>query len=57
MFCDRTNKMHYIIHGFHHKHPMDGDRLVFPPLYTAAICLFVSTTETRRLSSCINKVY
>ncbi|KAG0618588.1 hypothetical protein M758_4G076000 [Ceratodon purpureus] len=36
-----TNKMHYIIHGFHHKHPMDGDRLVFPPLYTAAICLFL----------------
>jgi len=50
IFCgylryDRMIYMHYIIHGFHHKHPMDGDRLVFPPLYTAAISSAVSTSK------------
>ena len=24
--------LHYIIHGVHHAFPMDGDRLVFPPI-------------------------
>ncbi|KAI5674809.1 hypothetical protein M9H77_15173 [Catharanthus roseus] len=32
------NTIHYLFHGFHHKHPMDGLRLVFPPLGAAAIC-------------------
>ncbi|KAL9147590.1 hypothetical protein ABFS82_13G182500 [Erythranthe guttata] len=29
--------MHYLIHGCHHKHPMDGQRLVFPPAATAVL--------------------
>ncbi|KAM7530384.1 hypothetical protein LguiB_033794 [Lonicera macranthoides] len=31
------NTFHYLIHGCHHKHPMDGLRLVFPPLATAIL--------------------
>ena len=31
------NTFHYLIHGCHHKHPMDGLRLVFPPAGTAII--------------------
>lgn len=31
------NTLHYLLHGCHHKHPMDGYRLVFPP---AAATLF-----------------
>ncbi|XP_021715292.1 dihydroceramide fatty acyl 2-hydroxylase FAH1-like [Chenopodium quinoa] len=34
----RGNTIHYLIHGFHHKHPMDGLRLVFPPAATAILC-------------------
>ncbi|KAJ0980425.1 hypothetical protein J5N97_008680 [Dioscorea zingiberensis] len=33
------NTMHYLIHGCHHKHPMDGLRLVFPPAATAILCI------------------
>ncbi|BBN08764.1 4-hydroxysphinganine ceramide fatty acyl 2-hydroxylase [Marchantia polymorpha subsp. ruderalis] len=29
-----TAKAHYVLHGFHHKHPMDSMRLVFPPAFT-----------------------
>ncbi|KAL2531733.1 Fatty acid 2-hydroxylase 1 [Abeliophyllum distichum] len=29
-----ANTLHYLIHGCHHKHPMDGLRLVFPPAAT-----------------------
>ncbi|KAJ3670041.1 hypothetical protein LUZ60_010365 [Juncus effusus] len=29
-----ANTAHYLIHGCHHKHPMDGLRLVFPPAAT-----------------------
>jgi dihydroceramide fatty acyl 2-hydroxylase len=29
--------MHYLLHGCHHKHPMDGLRLVFPPAATAIL--------------------
>nr|GMD05407.1 dihydroceramide fatty acyl 2-hydroxylase FAH1-like [Ipomoea batatas] len=36
------NTMHYLLHGFHHKHPMDGLRLVFPPAATAILCVLVS---------------
>ncbi|KAK4802458.1 hypothetical protein SAY86_000661 [Trapa natans] len=32
------NTMHYLLHGCHHKHPMDGLRLVFPPAATAILC-------------------
>ncbi|XP_073146843.1 dihydroceramide fatty acyl 2-hydroxylase FAH2-like [Henckelia pumila] len=31
------NTMHYLLHGCHHKHPMDGLRLVFPPAATAIV--------------------
>ncbi|KAG7026416.1 Dihydroceramide fatty acyl 2-hydroxylase FAH1, partial [Cucurbita argyrosperma subsp. argyrosperma] len=31
------NTMHYLIHGCHHKHPMDSLRLVFPPTATAVL--------------------
>ncbi|KAL8033815.1 hypothetical protein ABFS82_13G182400 [Erythranthe guttata] len=33
------NTAHYLLHGCHHKHPMDGLRLVFPPA-AAAILAF-----------------
>ncbi|CAD5320373.1 unnamed protein product [Arabidopsis thaliana] len=32
------NTAHYLIHGCHHKHPMDHLRLVFPPTATAILC-------------------
>lgn len=32
------NTVHYLLHGCHHKHPMDGLRLVFPPTATAILC-------------------
>ncbi|XP_028772926.1 dihydroceramide fatty acyl 2-hydroxylase FAH2 isoform X1 [Neltuma alba] len=31
------NTLHYLVHGCHHKHPMDGLRLVFPPAATAIL--------------------
>ncbi|KAJ7969172.1 fatty acid hydroxylase 2 [Quillaja saponaria] len=33
------NTLHYLLHGCHHKHPMDALRLVFPPAATAIIAL------------------
>lgn len=33
----RGNTIHYLLHGCHHKHPMDGLRLVFPPAGAAII--------------------
>lgn len=35
------NTFHYLIHGCHHKHPMDKLRLVFPPAGTAIILVLV----------------
>lgn len=35
----RGNTLHYLIHGCHHKHPMDGLRLVFPPAATAILAV------------------
>ncbi|KAG2309048.1 hypothetical protein Bca52824_028796 [Brassica carinata] len=32
------NTAHYLLHGCHHKHPMDHLRLVFPPTATAILC-------------------
>ncbi|EER93353.1 hypothetical protein BDA96_01G072100 [Sorghum bicolor] len=32
------NTAHYLLHGCHHKHPMDSLRLVFPPTATAILC-------------------
>ncbi|PIA37819.1 hypothetical protein AQUCO_03000389v1 [Aquilegia coerulea] len=37
------NTAHYLLHGCHHKHPMDGLRLVFPPAATAILCFPVSS--------------
>ncbi|XP_031267355.1 dihydroceramide fatty acyl 2-hydroxylase FAH2-like [Pistacia vera] len=37
------NTLHYLIHGCHHKHPMDGLRLVFPPAATAILSVPVWT--------------
>ncbi|XP_072958155.1 dihydroceramide fatty acyl 2-hydroxylase FAH1-like isoform X2 [Typha angustifolia] len=34
-----ANTTHYLLHGCHHKHPMDGLRLVFPPTATAILCM------------------
>ncbi|CAI9115328.1 OLC1v1016205C1 [Oldenlandia corymbosa var. corymbosa] len=31
------NTFHYLIHGCHHKHPMDAYRLVFPPAACAIL--------------------
>ncbi|URD80572.1 lysM domain containing protein [Musa troglodytarum] len=33
------NTAHYLLHGCHHKHPMDGLRLVFPPAAAAILCI------------------
>lgn len=33
------NTIHYLLHGCHHKHPMDALRLVFPPAATAVLCV------------------
>ncbi|KAK8575833.1 hypothetical protein V6N13_032853 [Hibiscus sabdariffa] len=33
------NTFHYLIHGCHHKHPMDGLRLVIPPAEAAILAL------------------
>ncbi|KAH9308448.1 hypothetical protein KI387_036359, partial [Taxus chinensis] len=33
------NTLHYLLHGCHHKHPMDGYRLVFPPAATAILLI------------------
>ncbi|KMZ68892.1 Fatty acid 2-hydroxylase [Zostera marina] len=48
-----ANTAHYLIHGCHHKHPMDGLRLVFPPAAAAILSipfyylvLFCSTPST-----------
>ncbi|VDL84520.1 unnamed protein product [Nippostrongylus brasiliensis] len=32
--------LHFLLHGLHHKTPMDGDRLVFPPAPALPIVLF-----------------
>ncbi|XP_015882076.2 dihydroceramide fatty acyl 2-hydroxylase FAH2 [Ziziphus jujuba] len=34
-----ANTLHYLLHGCHHKHPMDGLRLVFPPAAAAILCV------------------
>ncbi|WOK98881.1 Fatty acid 2-hydroxylase 1 [Canna indica] len=34
-----ANTIHYLLHGCHHKHPMDRMRLVFPPAATAILCV------------------
>ncbi|CAA2952335.1 dihydroceramide fatty acyl 2-hydroxylase FAH1-like [Olea europaea subsp. europaea] len=31
------NTIHYLLHGCHHKHPMDGLHLFFPPAVTAIL--------------------
>lgn len=31
------NTLHYLLHGCHHKHPQDPNRLVFPPLLCAVM--------------------
>ncbi|XVE89456.1 hypothetical protein DITRI_Ditri19aG0202800 [Diplodiscus trichospermus] len=33
------NTFHYLIHGCHHKHPMDGLRLVIPPAEAAILAI------------------
>ncbi|KAL0914486.1 hypothetical protein M5K25_014835 [Dendrobium thyrsiflorum] len=33
-----ANTAHYLLHGCHHKHPMDSLRLVFPPAAAAILC-------------------
>lgn len=35
------NTAHYVLHGFHHKHPMDGARLVFPPTFTLVFVIMI----------------
>lgn len=39
----RANTLHYLLHGCHHKHPMDGLRLVFPPAATTILSVPVSS--------------
>lgn len=33
------NTLHYLLHGCHHKHPMDGYRLVFPPTFATMFAI------------------
>ncbi|XP_024022798.1 dihydroceramide fatty acyl 2-hydroxylase FAH1-like [Morus notabilis] len=47
------NTIHYLLHGCHHKHPMDSLRLVFPPVPAAILTIplwnmikLLSTTST-----------
>ncbi|KAB2637144.1 fatty acid 2-hydroxylase 1-like [Pyrus ussuriensis x Pyrus communis] len=35
------NTIHYAIHGYHHKYPMDAMRLVMPPPAAAALSGYV----------------
>lgn len=35
----RGNTLHYLLHGCHHKHPMDGYRLVFPPTFATMFAI------------------
>ncbi|CAI8603650.1 unnamed protein product [Vicia faba] len=35
------NTLHYLLHGCHHKHPMDSLRLVFPPAAAAIIASMI----------------
>lgn len=43
------NTLHYLLHGCHHKHPQDAQRLVFPP--TAAAILLVPLWNMVKLIS------
>ncbi|KAM7258139.1 hypothetical protein ACFE04_013880 [Oxalis oulophora] len=38
-----ANTLHYLLHGCHHKHPLDALRLVFPPAATAILAVPVWT--------------
>lgn len=38
----RTNTVHFLLHGVHHKHPLDSYRLVFPPALTIIFVALVS---------------
>ena len=38
--------LHFLFHGNHHKYPMDGERLVFPPLPASMLVAAVYTTLT-----------
>lgn len=51
----RANTLHYLLHGCHHKHPMDGLRLVFPPVAAAIICVPVRSTlfDKKFVISCL----
>ncbi|KAK8675934.1 hypothetical protein V6N13_033993 [Hibiscus sabdariffa] len=40
---DWGNTLNYLLHGCHHKHPLDRLRLVFPPAATAILCVPVWT--------------
>lgn len=40
----RGNTLHYLLHGCHHKHPMDGYRLVFPPTFATMFAIPVSAS-------------
>nr|XP_029120882.1 dihydroceramide fatty acyl 2-hydroxylase FAH1 isoform X2 [Elaeis guineensis] len=44
-----ANTAHYLLHGCHHKHPMDGLRLVFPPTAAAILCVPPSKNPARNL--------
>ncbi|KAL2642066.1 hypothetical protein R1flu_009653 [Riccia fluitans] len=39
-----ANTGHYLLHGCHHKFPLDGLRLVFPPAGTAIFCVLFWNT-------------
>ncbi|KAI8568533.1 hypothetical protein RHMOL_Rhmol02G0208000 [Rhododendron molle] len=52
------NTLHYLLHGCHHKHPMDGLRLVFPPAATAVLCfpVFISQPWSFLFLGCLHGI-
>ncbi|KAK6932016.1 Fatty acid hydroxylase [Dillenia turbinata] len=47
------NTLHYLLHGCHHKHPMDRLRLVFPPAAAAILSIPVWTMFKLLLTPCV----
>lgn len=47
------NTLHYLLHGCHHKHPQDPNRLVFPPLLNIIFSVAIVTPFTYFLSESV----
>ena len=45
----KGNTIHYHLHGYHHKHPMDGLRLTFPLAPATILCVENHATMVIRI--------